>query len=318
MTINNTPIENNPLSEPEVKVSESEPKNQFLTKKSEVIAWLEKVGVKNYTIDKNLVVDVNGPVHIDGCFNLQYLPVQFGYVDGDFYCVSNGLLSLKGSPHYVEGNFNCGLNNLTSLIGGPSTVQGNYLCANNQLTSLKGIAQRVDELDCSKNKLTTLEDGPLEVSDGYDCSDNELISLKGCVAETGGNFDCSNNKLPNLQYGPRKVNGNYLCMGNQLRSWKGVAQVAQDLYVCFNPIKKLELNCKIEGDILLDNLKSLSFLSNHCNNEGLIDMSFEKFKKAILANNLYHKIDNQIQENEDKNINLGIEVENEVVKKLKI
>jgi hypothetical protein len=52
--------------------------------------------VRNFHIHKNLAVDVEeGGVSLIRK-KLDYIPVQFGVVNGDFHCSYNQLTSLKG------------------------------------------------------------------------------------------------------------------------------------------------------------------------------------------------------------------------------
>ena len=67
----------------------------FKTKK-QIKQWLDEMGVKDYTINKNLIVDVEGDVNLS-YKNLKELPVQFGKVKGNFFCSNNQLKSLKGA-----------------------------------------------------------------------------------------------------------------------------------------------------------------------------------------------------------------------------
>ena len=65
-------------------------------------------------------------------------------VDGDFYCVGQGLKDFKGVAFgHVGRHFDCRDNQLTSLEGAPQTVGGYFSCISNQLTSLEGAPQTV-------------------------------------------------------------------------------------------------------------------------------------------------------------------------------
>lgn len=66
------------------------------------------------------------------------LIINFGTVNGDFYCDNIKLTTLEGCPSKVDGHFVCSENKLTSLKGGPSEVGGHFICYSNQLTSLDG------------------------------------------------------------------------------------------------------------------------------------------------------------------------------------
>jgi hypothetical protein len=95
----------------------------------EIGDWLHSMHIYDYDI-------CDGIVHVVGGVNLYNrgltsIPVQFGYVSGDFFCYGNDLDSLEGCPNEVGGYFDCSSNNLTSLEGCPSVVGGYFLCYGN-------------------------------------------------------------------------------------------------------------------------------------------------------------------------------------------
>ncbi len=93
--------------------------DHFLKTREEIKAWLDEMGIKGYTIhDNSLSVDVDGDVDITG-YQLTAIPVQFGVVKGDFWCGSNRLTNLIGSPTVCRGCFFCYKNSLSSLAGVP-------------------------------------------------------------------------------------------------------------------------------------------------------------------------------------------------------
>jgi len=133
--------------------------------------------------------------------------VKFGYVNGDFDCSNNELISLEGAPRKVEGLFNC---------------------ANNKLTSLEGAPRKVDNFNCSGNLLTSLEGGPdIVCRGGYKCSKNNLTSLKGLARATGESYrgleiDCSGNKLKSLEtIGDTERISEFICRKNEIISLDG-------------------------------------------------------------------------------------------------
>ena len=107
-----------------------------------ICKWLSYMKIKNYTINDDFTVDVDGNVYIG--FNnyqrsriqkgpqlkrLTEIPIQFGIVTGTFHINDNNLNSLKGCPREVQANFFCSRNeNLKSLEGGPREVHGSYYC----------------------------------------------------------------------------------------------------------------------------------------------------------------------------------------------
>jgi hypothetical protein len=132
--------------------------------KSEVEKILSLLGVKNYTINGDLTVDVNGSVNLHMFENkdayddedrgtLKSIPLQFRKVKGSFDCSGNQLTSLKGSPQSVGGAFFCNYNQLTSLEGAPQSVGEEFNCDGNKLNSLKGAPKSVGgDFYCSDNQ----------------------------------------------------------------------------------------------------------------------------------------------------------------------
>ena len=114
--------------------------NQFKGK-SEIHSICKKYGIKNYTINNDGSIDVNGGVDLSGR-NLTKLPLKFRHVSGNFYCNNNQLTSLEGSPQTVGGYFDCDNNKLTTLEGSPQKVEGNFYCNNNKLKDVKGFPER--------------------------------------------------------------------------------------------------------------------------------------------------------------------------------
>jgi hypothetical protein len=129
----------------------------FPTTRDEVIEVCEKYEIENYTINDDLSIGVDGSVYLEK-EKLEYLPLKFNYVSGDFSCYDNKLKSLEGCPQTVGGRFNCYFNELVSLEGSPQTVNGDFNCFNNKLESLEGSPKTINgDFDCSYNKLTDLE-----------------------------------------------------------------------------------------------------------------------------------------------------------------
>ena len=139
---------------------------------SEIRGWLHSMGIYDYDICDGVVHAV-GDVTINSGLGLTSIPVQFGYVSGDFFCRANDLESLEGCPSEVGGSFHCTGNQLASLYGCPSEVGGSFYCGGNNLGSLEGC--------------------PSEVGGSFYCDSNNLTSLEGCPSEVGGDFNCSNN-----------------------------------------------------------------------------------------------------------------------------
>ena len=104
----------------------------------EIKSFLEKIGVVHYGIREGGVVDVVGSVDISD-LGLLEIPVQFGFINGNFMCYNNKLSSLEGCPSVVDGNFNCSSNRITSLEYLPKEVSMDIDCSDNKIVSLKGV-----------------------------------------------------------------------------------------------------------------------------------------------------------------------------------
>ena len=117
----------------------------FKESKEDIHSLCKKYDIRNYTINEDGSIDVDGNVYLNGK-KLIELPLKFGKVSGHFNCSRetnlipawNQLTSLEGSPREVGGDFHCYRNQLTSLEGSPREVGGDFHCSNNQLESLEG------------------------------------------------------------------------------------------------------------------------------------------------------------------------------------
>ena len=154
--------------------------SQFPTSREEVEAICKKYKIQNYTINDDLSIDVDGDVDLHYRF-LDFLPIKFGTVSGDFGCSGNQLTSLKGAPREVGGSFDCGDNKLISLKGAPREIGGSFSCSVNMLSSLEGSPKLVGgDFYCEYNHLTSLEGAPREVGKDFYCNDNPYLkSLEG-------------------------------------------------------------------------------------------------------------------------------------------
>ena len=99
------------------------------TNNAEIEAWCEEMGIRNYTINSQGEIDVEGYVNL---FNkdIKELPYKFGRVGGWFdLSFNNNLTSLKNCPNYVGGYFSCSFcTQLNLLEGCPKKVMGNFYC----------------------------------------------------------------------------------------------------------------------------------------------------------------------------------------------
>ena len=92
----------------------------------------DKYEIKNYNINPDGSIDVNGSVNLNG-FGLTELPLTFNDIIGSFECDYNQLTTLKGCPVKVGGYFACVGNKLTNLKFAPKKI-GIFLdCRDNNL-----------------------------------------------------------------------------------------------------------------------------------------------------------------------------------------
>lgn len=115
-------------------------------------------GIRNYTINDDMSIDVDGSVFLDDV-KINKLPLKFRNVSGLFACNNNNLVSLEGSPKYVGGSFVCSFNKLSNLTGSPREVYGDFNCSHNHdLISLDGAPNKIGgsllAWICNLNKLS--------------------------------------------------------------------------------------------------------------------------------------------------------------------
>jgi len=168
--------------------------------KMDIDFFCEKYSIKNYTINSDGTVDVDGNVNL---FNkgLTKLPLKFGNVSGNFDCSYNQLITLEGGPKSVGGDFDCQNNELTTLEGCPKTIRGNFDCSLNKLNALEGCPQSVGRsFLCNNNQLTTLEGCPQSVGVSFHCSNNLLKDLYGFPEFFGDEFFYYNNIVSEILY----------------------------------------------------------------------------------------------------------------------
>ena len=146
--------------------------------KADIEAWCDEMGIKNYIINSQGEIDVDGSVELIKK-DFKELPYKFGKIEGNFLLVHcDNLISLKNCPSHANGDyFSCkDCNNLKTLEGCPGEVKGDLIC------------------NWCKN-LISLEGCPKEVGGNFYCNKNKkLNSLEGCPKEVGRNFYCGDCK----------------------------------------------------------------------------------------------------------------------------
>lgn len=118
--------------------SQEEPKySEFPTTENEIHKLCKYYKIKNYTINKDLSIDVEGKVILKEK-KLEYLPLNFNFINGDFIINDNNLKSLKGSPNKINGTFRISNNN-TEIDSFEYTkvIDEDLLCTNCGIRTLK-------------------------------------------------------------------------------------------------------------------------------------------------------------------------------------
>ena len=101
------------------------------TNNTEIEAWCDDMGIRNYTINSQGEIDVDGNVWLNNKY-FKELPYKFGTVTGFFSLEDcKNLTSLKNCPNYITGDnmFDIdGCTKLDSLKYIPKKVCGCFLC----------------------------------------------------------------------------------------------------------------------------------------------------------------------------------------------
>lgn len=139
--------------------------------------------IKNYSINEDGSVDVNGDVEIEE-WEIEKLPLRFRNITGGFWINDNKLKSLKGCPKTVDEDFSCAGNFLVSLVGGPESVGGDFYCNDGKLRSLEGSPRRIGgDFHCDNNRIVDFKGVPELIRYGFDCNHNpvnEIYQLNPC------------------------------------------------------------------------------------------------------------------------------------------
>jgi hypothetical protein len=202
--------------------------------------------IRNYTVQDDGTVDVDGLVSIMFDRRMSKLPIRFGTVTGNFHCNNNGLTTLEGAPHTVGRGFECQNNFLTNLEHSPQIVGSWFQCQQNDLTSLVGCPEKVEDFNCSNNNLIDLKGSPIEVSGTYRCSNNGLTSFKG-LSKSVGAVVFHDNKITNLDsFDSDLIDGLFL-WDNPIESIVGDVAVKSDFikaFVVYKVVKDGQVNLK--------------------------------------------------------------------------
>lgn len=231
--------------------------------------YLASHQIHNFTIDNNLVVNVDGDVVLTD-LKLSSLPCQFGVVTKSFDCSHNELRTLKGAPYQVGGYFMCSHNQLSSLEYGPNKVKGSYIAHYNQLTSLEFVSHEIGgDLIVCQNQLKNLLHCPNIIPGYLNAADNKLETLLGCAQEVGS-LHIANNKLENFQYIAKHIHQLLLAQDNPLTTLDDLPEICH----------------KLQFDT---HLLSYDFSNVENNQSHRVEMSLVELRKVILEYKLNMK-----------------------------
>ncbi len=153
-------------------------KYKLFESNTEIDTICEKYNIKNYTINSDNLVDVDGNVELWDR-RLESIPLNFNIVNGYFECGYNHLTSLKGCPVRVGNGFYCYDNQLTSLQYSPQYMENDdYYCSWNKIESLQYCTELIrGKFYCSHNNLTSLQYHPTVYGKFY-CRNNQINTFE--------------------------------------------------------------------------------------------------------------------------------------------
>jgi len=183
---------------------------KFLSDEASIKEWLDKYGVKDYSINGDFTVSVNGPLALDNK-GLEEIPVKFSEVNGSIDVTTNRLKRIDWAPAKVNGNFDAWDNEIETLVGGPAEVE--------------------NSMDVDGNKLTDLHGAPKKVGKCFIVSKNPLKTLAGCPEVVKGYFKAAECGLTQLDDLPREIGTNLYIQDNELKSLKGINKLLKHLNV---------------------------------------------------------------------------------------
>lgn len=201
----------------------------------------KRYGIKNYTINSDGSIDVNGDVDLRGLGFWE----TFKRASGFWFDESHDwtLTEIPIKFRNVNGDFDCRFNKITSLEGSPISCKCFYI-SNNQITDLKGSPIKVSRFLGGNNLLKSLENGPRICEHDYNVSECQLISLKGIPQRIDGYFGFDSNNIHTLDF---------LIESSKLNSLKENSHISMG----GNPIYNL---CKLFIDPRIIKQNSISFL----------------------------------------------------------
>ena len=115
--------------------------------KEEIHRICKEYDIKNYTINPDGSIDVDGDVEL-GALNLNKIPLKFNNVSGYFNISYNNITSLEGCPKEVGDSVHCSYNKISTFEYFPNKINHEILIKDNPLESLVGFNEDYDKLSC--------------------------------------------------------------------------------------------------------------------------------------------------------------------------
>jgi len=116
-------------------IKENNNNSQFFTTYDETKDWLYLMKIRNFFINNDLIINVDGSVDISSQ-ELTHIPVKFGVVNGHFDCSHNKLTTLEGSPDKVNGYYYAYYNKISNVKGLPNKILAYIDLSENNILSI--------------------------------------------------------------------------------------------------------------------------------------------------------------------------------------
>ena len=226
----------------------------------------QKYNIKNYTINSDGSIDVNGDVDLKGIKFFEDSPS----VRAIRLSSKLNNWTLKEIPikfRNISGSFDIRYNEITSLENGPERVGDKYYISNNKIQSLNGCPKEVGRFLGGHNEYSTLEGGPDICRGDYNVSSCNLISLKGVASKIHGYLGFGSNKIYTLDHFPTLV--------DKIRPIAFISGIEQNIFMEDTPIKNL---C----DIFLDPL----VIKSNSIKKSSLENFFQSLDYGYLRNNI--------------------------------
>jgi len=109
--------------------------------------FLDEYTRGTWSVNSEGLVDVRGSFICSSEGLEDFLGIRFGKVSGSFYCRSNQLKTLEGSPRVVGESFYCYENPLVSLEGAPEVIKRDFFFMNNFFKyNLQSFLNKIDRI----------------------------------------------------------------------------------------------------------------------------------------------------------------------------